>query len=776
MSYLYIGKTVERQDAEAKVTGKARYTDDLVDPGTLHAALLTSTRAHARILAIDTSEAKRLPGIRAVVTGEDFPLLTGSPLEDWPLLAHQVVRYAGEPVALVVADELHQAQAATTAIEVTYADLPIVGSPRHAASRAAPLLHPALGSYRHIDEAYPVPGTNIANHTKIRKGDIAKAWSQCDVSVSIEVSFPQSHHAAMETHVATAEVLPDGYLEITTTSQSPYALQEMVEQVFGYHRSKVIVYTPLVGGGFGGKAPSYWELLVVAGSIAANGRKVHLRATREQNMLTLPGHIGLEAKIHLGAKQSGEFVAAEITFWFDGGAYSNRGLIVTRAAATDCTGPYRIPNVWCDSYCMYTNHPPTTAYRGFGHPEATFAMERAIEELADKLGVDGLTLRRINAILPGDTTPTQAVLTPSSVGDVPGCIHHLQSLMQQETPSTDGAPNLVRAWGVACIWKNSSSPPDASSGAIVKVERDGMVTVLSGAVEIGQGTKTGLAQMVAEVFKMPVDRVRVVLPVQTDVTPEHWKTVASRTTLLAGNATVRAATDAVNQLRQTAAIVLGSNLDDVQVQGGFAFRARSTERIPIGDLSHGYAFPDGRTVGRQVIGVGSYIIEGVQPIDHETGKGVTGPEWAVGAQAVQVELNPVDYTYRVLTAISVIDCGQVIHPALARGQIVGGMNMGLSLASREGYVYSQRGAITNPRFRTYPIHRYGDQPEYKVAFLETPHDDAPFGLRGIGEHGLIGMPAALANALSHATASPINVMPMTSEALWQIAHDRGARE
>ncbi|MCL6452662.1 MAG: xanthine dehydrogenase family protein molybdopterin-binding subunit [Alicyclobacillus sp.] len=759
-----------RKDAEEKVTGRAEYTADVSAWGMLHAALLASPYAHARIVSIDTQRAITMPGVRAVVTGADYPQRTGLPIADRPLLAVDVVRYAGEPVALVVADELYQAEAALRQLDVVYHPLPALTSPREAFAPEAVRLHPDLAAYdvQPGEEVWPVPGTNIATHVRIRKGQPESVWSTCDAVVTCDVSFPQAHHAPMETHCVIASVAPDGCVNLVTATQSPYSVPEAIARTFGFRPSDVRVRTPLVGGAFGGKSSVYLEPLAVAATLAVGGRPVKLRCTREQEMRSMPCHIGLEARIRLGARADGRFVAVEITDWFDGGGYSDRGVIVTRAAAQDCTGPYRIDHVHCDAYCMYTNHPPTTSYRGFGHPEQTLVMERAIDLLAEQLRMDPLELRRRNAVRPGDTTPTQARLMRSSVGDVEGCLTRLRSLLPWDGPPVEDRDGEVIAKGISCFWKTSSTPPDASSGALVYVNEDSTVTLLSGLVEIGQGTKTTLAQMVAEVLGLAVEQVRVVMEVDTAEQPEHWKTVASRGSLLAGNAAVRAARDARAQLAATAAVVFQCRPEDVCISNGYAGCPYTSRRIPIGQLSRGYTFPDGHTVGGFVVGRGSYTIERVTLLDPATGRGVPGPEWTVAAQGVVVAFRPRDYTYRVLRAVTVVDVGRVISPNLAEGQLKGGMSMGLSLGSREGYVYGATGSVDNNQLRVYPIHRYGDQPEYRVAFLETPNADAPWGLRGLGEHGVIGMPAALANALSNALGQPVNSMPMTPELLWRL--------
>ncbi|QSO52435.1 xanthine dehydrogenase family protein molybdopterin-binding subunit [Alicyclobacillus curvatus] len=757
-----------RKDAEEKITGRAIYTDDLPDGDVLHGFIVTSSQAHARIVSVNKSRALATPGVHAVLTGYDCPTLTGDPIADRPILAVNKVRYAGEPVAIVIADELHQAMAAALLVEIEYDLLPVVQSPKVAFAPSTPLVHPHLNRYHWTGEANPKPGTNIATHIRIKKGHADEIWPRCDVTVECHISFPQAHHAAMETRCVIAEILPGGDTVITSATQSPYSIPALIADTFDVPESSVRVHVPFVGGGFGGKSSLYIEPLAVAAAKAVGGRKVKIRCTREQDMMTLPGHIGLESTIRLGATRDGRILVADITYWFDCGGYADRGVIVTRAAAQDCTGPYRIDHVICNAYSMYTNHPPTTSYRGFGHPEQTLVMERAVDELAKKLALDALELRRINAIQPGDTTPTQARLTRSSVGNLPVCLSRLKQLLDWQGPVVEQTASAIRTKGIAAVWKTSSTPPNASSGAVVLVHRDGRVTLVSGVVEIGQGTKTALAQMVAEVFQMRSEAVDVVFEVDTRAHPEHWKTVASRGTLLAGNAAVRAAKDAVRQLARTAAVVIRCNPEDVQIEDGFASCRHRSERIPIGELSHGYVFSDGTSVGRMVVGCGSYTIEGVTSLDFETGEGVPGPEWTIAAQGVEVEYFPKDYTYRVTRAVTVVDAGAVANPQLALGQVKGAMSMGLSLASREGFVYDAMGRVSNPQLRVYPIHRYGDQPMYEVDFVLTPHLSAPFGVRGLGEHGLIGMPAALANALTLATGVQVNQMPMTPELLWRL--------
>ncbi|QDS34157.1 xanthine dehydrogenase family protein molybdopterin-binding subunit [Brevibacillus brevis] len=768
-----IGKSIPRKETWEKVTGTAQYTNDRSTPGLLHAKVAISPHAHANIKSIDLTEAMKIPGVKAIITGKYYPILTGSPLADRPPIAIDKVRYYGEPVALVVAEQEYIAEMATYRIKVDYELLPTVLSPREAFQKNAPLVHDHLAEYKRHEEVYPEPGTNIANRTKIRKGNMAEGWRNCHHTVEVEVTLPQSDHAAMEKRCSTAQIMPDGKVIIYSASQSPFVIRRAISQAFHIPLHKVIVHTPLVGGSFGGKAAIQPEFLAYLASRAVGGRAVKLVNSREVDMISSPVHIGLDAKIKLGCTRDGKLMAAEILHLYDGGAYSDRGAVMSRAGASDCTGPYRIDNVQCDSFCMYTNHPYSTSFRGFGHPEQTFAIERAMDLLANRVGMDPLKFRLYNAIGPGDTSPSQTLLNRSNLGDLPKCIAKLQTLIDwDDLPSRTSNGHLIRAKGVCCFWKNSSTPTDAGAGAIIVFNEDGSVNLLCGAVEIGQGTRTALTQLLAERLQMDEQLIQISNGVNTEADPHHWKTVASRSTFLVGNAILHAADNAIAQLKNIAAIVLQCSPKDLEVGGGRVFFKDHPHRgLSIEKIANGYQYPNGNTIGGQIIGRGSYAMRNLTELDPETGKGNPGPEWTVGAQAVEVEFNTKDYTYKIVKAAAVIDAGKVINPKFARSQITGAMSMGLSFASREAFLFNEKGAILNPNFRTYKLIRFGDQPQYLVEFVETPHLEAPYGLRGIGEHGLIGMPAALANSLSNAAGVALNHLPLTPEMIWRTTHD-----
>lgn len=772
-SYLILGKSIKRVEAEDKVTGRAKYTGDYNIVGLLHAEMLTSIYAHAEITNVDISKASNVKGVKAILTGRNYPYLTGSVIEDRPIIAIDRVRYYGEPVAVVVADTRANAKMAANLIVVEYKPLPVVNSPHEALKPNGPILHERLMEYRRLgEEAYPEPNSNIANRTKIRKGNMDRGWRESEVIIENQVSLPQSDHAAMETRTARAEFLPSGDVIISSSTQGPFFVRKEISRTFNIPIGKVVVTTTLVGGAYGGKTNVQLEHIVYLCSKAVGGKPVELVNSREEDMISSPVHIGLNGVVKLGCTKEGVLKAAEILYLFDGGAYSDRAVIITRAAGIDCTGPYRIPNVWCDSVCVYTNHPYATAFRGFGHGELTFAIERAMDMLAEKLGIDSLSLRIINALHTGDTSPTQ-VLLDGSFGNLTKCINRVSELMNwNERGPVVTEKNKVKAKGAACFWKTTSMPTDSQSEVIITFNEDGSVNLNSGVVEIGQGTKTGLAQIVAEKMKMDINKIHVYLPVNTRISPYDWKTAASRGTFMAGRAAIRASEDAIEQLKKIASIVLRSTEDELEVSGGRVFlKTNPIVGVDIKDIAMGYIYPNGNAIGGQIIGVGRNISNLTSKMNAESGRGRPGTEWTLGAQIVEIEIDLQNYHYKIRKAASVIDVGKVINYMAAKGQVIGGMAMGLSLASREEFLFDSRGEIKNDSLRTYPLLRYGENPEYIVDFIETPQINGPYGARGVGEHGVIGMLAALADALSRAVGVSLNRLPLVPEVIWRAVEE-----
>ena len=622
-----IGIDVQRQEAWDKVTGVAKYTDDSLTPGMLHGKILTSSYAHARIKSIDLSEAFKQPGVQAILTGKDCGVRCGTVLEDRPPLAVDKVRYYGEPVALVIASSEREAMSAVQKINVKYKPLPVVHSLLEAVSSKAELIHENLEQYQKaVKDIYPEPNTNIADRIKIRKGDMAQGWGESDVTVEASFQLPKSDHIAMETRNARAEIHPDGQVIITTSSQAPFSVKKTLSQYFKLEEGKITVKTPLVGGGFGGKAPVDLELLAYIASKAVGGKAVKVANTREEDMVTSPCRMGLEAMVKLGATKEGYLKAAEMTFLVDTGAYTDIGPRLAKSIAVGCTGPYHVEHIWCDSLCVYTNHPYSTSFRGFGHASFTFCVERMMDKLAQKLGADPLELRMKNAILPGETTPTQVKATASNMGNLSECLKKLKEVINWDEGSvTELGNNKVKTKGISCFWKTSDSPTNSISGVLLTFNSDGSINLNSGVVEYGPGMKTNMAQILAERMKMDIDRIHVKLEVDTQVCPEHWKTVASMTTFMAGRAVLRAADDLIMQLKSLSAVILRCPPEDLEVgQEKVYLKQDPSTFVEFKNLVHGYKYPDGQSIEGQILGRGSYIMNHLTTLNRETGAGNAG--------------------------------------------------------------------------------------------------------------------------------------------------------
>lgn len=769
MSIVAMDKSIHRKEAWDKVTGNAQYTDDLPTAGALCARLLTGAWAHAAIQRMDISKALAVRGVESILTGEQCPGLFGPLVLDRPALARDIVRYAGEPVALVVAQDGPTAEMAARLIEVEYAPLPFVLTPSEALADGASLVHRQSNGYRKVmQDIYPEAGTNIASRYKIRKGNAGEALSACDILVRQRFFLPPSDHLAMEVRTARAEISSDGNVLITSASQSPYAIRRQLSEAFLIPSGQIQVKVPFVGGGFGGKAPVFLEILAFLASRSVGGKAVRLTIPREQDMASAPGRIGLEADIKIGAGRDGIIQAAEMTYRLDCGAYADISPYMAKAIAVDCTGPYHIEHLCCDSLCVYTNHTYATSYRSFAHESYTFCVERAMDMVARRCGLDPLELRIKNAIHPGSLTPTQVVCTDSLTGNLVHCLHQVKPL--SEWDGGKAAPikrDTVRAKGVACLWKTENPPTDAVSGALITFNPDGSVNLNTGIVEMGSGGQTRLAQILAEKLRIDPGQVHVVLDVDTRTAPEHWKTVASLTEYMAGYSVLRAAEDLLAQLRSNGAQAFGCADGEIEIANGRVFCKSNPERfIAFKDIVQGFESSKGESIGEPAIGRGGFMLKGLSKLHPQTGKGKTGPAWTLGAQVVEVEANLKTCSYRILSASTVLDVGKVVNPELMRSMIAGGMAMGVSMASREAFIYSEQGIPRAPNLRTYKLLHIGQEPDYRVGFVETPEAGSPYGVRGYAEHGVIGIPAALGNALSTAFGKELLSLPLTPERIW----------
>ncbi len=761
----YIGAGVVRNDAREKVTGTARYAGDLKFDRMLYAKLLRSKYAHARLVRVDASKAAKLRGVKAVVTGKDFPYRMGLYLVDRTPYAVDKVRYYGEPVAGVAAISPEIAEEALSLIEVEYEELPPVLDVLEAIKPESPLVHPDLHEYEHVPAIFPVPHTNISNHFKIRKGDVEKGFAEADLIVEDTYYVPQIQHSPLEPHAAIALYGREGKLTIWASSQSPFAMRKILSQSLKWPMHRIRVIGPYVGGGFGGKAGLNVEATLVPLAMKARGYPVKLVCTREEEFRDTFVRQGMWCRLKTGVKRNGRITAQEFEMYWDGGAYTEYGVNVTRAAGYSSAGVYDIPNMKTDSYCVYTNKPVGGPLRGFGHGENHWAIEQHMDQIAHRLGMDPVEFRMINLQREGSTNATGQVLHNVGIGK---CLEEAARLIGWTKVTGPGkiepGTKKVRAKGIACMTKAPAMPNDAASTAIVKFNDDGTVVLNISAQELGQGAFTVLAQICAEELGVRYEDIRI-YPVDTDHGAYEWQTVASRITYSCGRAVMEAARDAKRQLIDHASRYFGVPAEDVDVVDGEVFvKSNPSRRVPVGTLALGATLPDFSGYGGPVVGRGKFIPEGIVAMDAETGQSPKPvANWTYGAQAVEIELDLETGKIDVKKVAAVYDAGRVINPVTATAQVEGGVVQGLSIGLFEEMKFDERGKLLNPSYVDYKIATAAEIPEMLVGFVEVPQEDGPYGARGIGEHVMVPTPPAIANALFHAVGVRVKRLPMTSE-------------
>jgi CO/xanthine dehydrogenase Mo-binding subunit len=764
-----VGKSVPRIDMYEKVTGTATFADDLPAsrvPGLLYGRLVRSPYAHALIHAVDTTRALDLPGVKAVVTGADVAKNIGLYLIDRPIFARDRVRYVGEPGAGVVAITEEIAEEAARLIQVSYEELPAVFDPVEGASPDAPLLHPDLGSYEVANFIFPQPGTNISEHFKLRKGSVEAAWPRCAAVVEGEFRLPQIQHVPIEPHIAVGLWEPSGQVTLWTGSQSPFAQRDLIAQSLDIPHGNLRVVSPYVGGGFGGKAGISMEVCAVVMAKAVQGRPVKLRMTREEEFIGTSVRQSLVARTKIGCDAEGNLLAMETQYYFGGGAYNDYGVNIARAAGYSCTGPYLIPNVKGDSYCVYTNQPIGSAMRGFGMPEIHWGIEQIMDQLAEAIGLDAAEFRRRNCVKSGEIILTGMEMTPI---DLVACIDKVTEAISWGETAPASAPHKKRGKGIAIMWKAPAMPPNPGSAAIVRFNEDATVNVSIGAQDLGQGAFTAMAQIAAQALGVPYEWVRVSVPVDTKYSPYEWQTVASRITWSTGNAVKAAAEDARHQILDIVAGHWGEDAKDLDIKDGVVFSYRSEQEQSLkGMVVYGLPNEDfeGWT-GGPIVGQGKFMPTYVTNLDFETGQGARAVvHYTVGAQAVDLEVDTETGEIAVLKIASAYDVGKAINPDLILTQIEGGAVHGMSSAF-EGLQFDEKGRPRNPNLVDYRIATAADIPrEIEGAYVETPVEDGPWGARGVGEHVMVPTAPAMANALYDALGIRFDDLPLSAERIY----------
>jgi CO/xanthine dehydrogenase Mo-binding subunit/aerobic-type carbon monoxide dehydrogenase small subunit (CoxS/CutS family) len=768
----YVGGEANRVDAMAKVTGSATFVHDMTLPGMLHARILTSPHAAAKIRKIDTSKARSMPGVRAVLTGTDLPYKVGLYMQDKDVLARGVVRHQGEAVAAVAAETVEQARAACEAIEVDYEPLAAVLDAHAGIKPGAPVVHPDLANYSWMKGVFfPEAGTNVAHHQKIRKGDVARGLAEADRVFEFRFENPPVQHVPLETHTAIATARADGEVEIITSAQSPFAVRYLFCHTFDMPLHKVRVKVPYVGGGFGGKAGIHLEPLVYCLSKAAHGRPVKIVATREEEFNTLPSRQGLNSVVKTGVTKDGKITALEIEYLWDAGAYADYGVNVGRAAAYSGAGPYSVPNCKLDSLVIYTNKIFGTAYRGFGHLEVLWGIERNMDMVARAIGMDPAEFRRRNLLRPGETTITGELITEHH-GRPDECLRLVTEAIGWDPAQRAAKPvgpgsGKVRAKGIAMLHKAPAMPTFTSSSASILFNSDGTANVLVSGVDYGQGTYTALAQIAADELCLPLDRIKVPWDCDTDFTPYDWQTVASRFSVMGGNAVIEAAQDCMRQIRGVAGQVFHAPPEQIECADGKVWvRGRPDRTLDYKQIVIGYTYPDGTSIGGPVLGRGRYIATGLTNLNPETGQGIPALNWTYGAHGVDLEVDTDTGHIKVFKIVSAFDVGKVLNMQQCRTQVVGGVIQGLGSAVLEKFVFKD-GRLLNNSFTDYKIPTAKDIPvEMQQFFVETPHPQGPYGARGIAEHPMISVPSAIGNAVANATGVEFFELPLDPERVY----------
>jgi carbon-monoxide dehydrogenase large subunit len=776
-----VGRSVKRFDAIDKVTGQALYIRDIKIPGMLYAKILRSEKPHAIIKRIDTSEAEKVKGVKAIVTGkgcEDYKI--GICIEDQLPMALEKVRYVGEPIAAVIADKIENAQLALEKIKVEYDDLPAVFDVLDAIKPDAVLVHENLEKYKVLEEFNPIPKTNIFHHYMIIKGDIEKGFKKADLIIENEYEIPHISHAQLEPHGCIAQWFSNGELKIYSSTQSPFLVRNMLAKMYKISHSKIRVIVPYLGGGFGGKSDVTIEPLVSYIARAVWGRPVALFLEREEMFYgTLIGR-GVKGKLKTGVTKDGKLIAAEIKYYLNAGAYGDYAINIVKGGGHNSTGPYEIENVRVDAYGVYTNLPYVGAFRGYGHPEGHFMIERQLDIIADRLKIDPVEIRLKNCLKPGKENLIGQVME-SHNGDLVKCIKLVENelKLKEEPVNRIDLKNFkgdkIRSKALTCFMKSPVMATNAASTSVVKFNEDGSVQVAISSIDMGQGSITAISQIAAETLKMPVEKIHLARLADTEFSPYEWQTVASRATWAMGNATYRACQNAIEQMKDIALIVfkkegLKVSKDELDYDGKSVFiKSKPSKNIPIEKLVLGYTYEDGSSIGGQIIGVGKFICPGITFPDKKTGRGNIAAEWTFGAQGVELEIDLRTAEITIKKLVTAIDAGKIVNPEMARGQVIGAMVQAVGAALFEKIIFDKNGKIRNPNFTDYKIPTFQDlkDTEFKVFFVETPEKSNPYGARSLAEHGIISIPPAIANAIFNATGINLFKIPITKDILME---------
>jgi CO/xanthine dehydrogenase Mo-binding subunit len=740
-----VGRSITRLEARDKVTGRAEYVHHLKLPGMLYGKIFRSTQPHARIVSVDTSAAAAVEGVYRVVTIDDIRKVIPHPyygpaFHDQPILADGKVRFAGEPVAVVLAADRHVAEEAASLITVEYEELQAVFDEVEAMT-AGVLVHDELkpaATFPDLKHLQGRRGTNIALDYKLRRGDVEAGFKAADHIFEHEFHNQTVMHTPMEPFVSVADVV-DGRVTLHTASQGPSFVRIEIARLLGLPENHVRVKVPHLGGGFGGKLYIKLEALVTALSLLVE-RPVKISLTMEEQFFMVTRH-PCTFRIKSGVNNDGRIIARHCEVIWNGGAYADIGPRVTQKAGFTSAGPYDIDNVAIESYAVYTNKPPAGALRGFGAPQTAWAYECHTDMIAEALGMDKLAFRRLNLLREDRPQASGTIMRDAALGKA---LDLVVQRMNWSAPFDRGTGRIRRGRGLAVGLKGITSP--TTSVAIVNLYGDGSCGLYIGTVDMGQGSDTVMAQITAEVLNLNPESIRVIHP-DTDVTPYDMGTLGSRSTFHMGNAVRLAAEDAKRKIEALAEeLGVGPH-----------------SNLPLSELLR---MKYGMQAGN-IIGTASYIPDYKKP-DPETGQSPNAtPFWGVGAAGAEVEVDTETGWLTVTKMVNVADVGTALNPKLVHQQLSGAAIMQLGFTMTENMVFHD-GQLTNGSLADYKIPNLMDMPrEWICDWVDSRQHNGPFGAKGAGEFTTISLSPAIGNALADAVGVRLMDLPLTPEAIFR---------
>jgi 4-hydroxybenzoyl-CoA reductase alpha subunit len=742
-----VGAGLPMLDAGAKVSGSAQFVDDIMLPGMLHGKLLRSPLAHAKILHIDTSKARSLPGVKGVITAKDIPDRKYGIVpkaKDESALARDKVRYVGDEVAAVCAIDPDIAEEAVELIKVDYEALPAVFDPLEAIQEGAPVIH----------EGVP---NNISASINKNFGDGERAFDACDFVFEHTFYSQAVNHAPLEPHGAVAQVDPlTGEIIIWSSTQIPFFLRRNLATTLLVPESKIRVIKPKVGGGFGGKIDMFSKDFCACWFARALGRPVKFVYNREEVFTATRQRHPMYVKVKTGMKKDGTIHAQQFLAHADGGAYNSTAPLMITLSCYFLMVPYRVPNLIYEGYHVYTNKPVGGAMRGHGIPQARFAVERQLDMIAAQMGMDPAELRIKNSIHAGEPHPGGFIINTCGFEESVKKAAEMIGWKEKrgKLPFGRGV-----GMGGASFPSGVSNMSHLASGAVVQLGQDGRVNVLTGAADIGQGAETVIAQIVAEEIGVPLEDVRVTAA-DTGVTPLDSGTFGSGVTVRAGNAARLAAVAVKNKLFEFVAQKLEAREEDIVSENRKIYvRGCPGKGMDIIEAIKEYRYAD---LPMPIVGRGSWMAPAEEPTTLRVGDGNFAPNYSFMAQAAEVAVDTQTGKVTVLKMVTAHDCGRAINPLLVAGQLEGSIIGGLGQALYE-HVITEKGKVMNPSFLDYGFPTALEMPEMEAVNIETDDPLGPFGAKESGEGTQLAPAPAIVNAIYDAIGVDFMELPITSE-------------